>query len=121
LARLHSKLLKRGKHLAILAPHQRHELRIDLKKLRYGADLFAPVFAGRERTRTYLKAAAVLQEQLGLFNDQMVAAEIVGQLETADSRAAGMILGWCSRGAMADDGRLRESWREFRKVKLFWA
>ncbi|HQT64548.1 MAG: hypothetical protein B7Z75_03155 [Acidocella sp. 20-57-95] len=120
LARLHNKLLKRGKHLATLAPHDRHQLRIDLKKLRYAADLFGPLFPSKSQTRAYLKAAAALQDELGRFNDLITATETVSHLTGNDTRAAGIILGWCSHSATADDAKLSDTWRAFRKSRLFW-
>ncbi|MDE8348073.1 MAG: CHAD domain-containing protein [Acidocella sp.] len=120
LSRLHHKLLKRGKHIVALSPHQRHELRIGLKKLRYVAELFGPMFNNPTQVKTYTKAAARLQDQLGIFNDLNVAIQMVHQINGANSRAAGIILGWCGRGAATDDDVLREDWRSFRKARLFW-
>jgi inorganic triphosphatase YgiF len=121
LARLHQRAVKRCKHLTTLSAYDRHEVRIDLKKLRYAADLFAPLFENRSQVKAYLNRAAAMQEQLGLFNDLAVAMDTVSHLNSSDTRAAGMILGWCGRGSIADDDRLKEGWREFRKAKLFWA
>ncbi len=119
LARLHNRLMKRGKNFFSLPPHERHEVRIELKKLRYAADAFAGLFAARKQVRDYIRAAAALQDQLGLFNDFHTAAELVNSLAAADSRAAGIILGWCARGAAGQDETLREAWKTFRKSKLF--
>ncbi len=120
LTRLHSKILKRGKHLASLAPHDRHQLRIGLKKLRYAADLFGPLFPNKSQTRAYLKGAAALQDELGRFNDLVTATETVSHLTDNNTRAAGIILGWCSHSAAADDTHLADTWRAFRKSRLFW-
>jgi CHAD domain-containing protein len=120
LARLHHKLLKRGKHIVALSPHQRHELRIGLKKLRYVAELFGPLFDNAAQVKTYSKSAARLQDQLGIFNDLNVAIEMVHQINGANTRAAGIILGWCGRGAATDNGALKDNWRAFRKARLFW-
>jgi hypothetical protein len=49
LARLHRKALKEGAHFARLEPEARHDLRVTLKKLRYAAEFFLPVFAKRRR------------------------------------------------------------------------
>jgi inorganic triphosphatase YgiF len=121
LARLHGRALKRGKHLLAMSPHDRHALRIELKKLRYAADLFAPLFEGRARVKAYLKNAAAVQEQLGLFNDLAVAIEMIGALQAGDTRAGGIVLGWCGRGSVADDKTLKTCWREFRKARVFWS
>lgn len=123
LNRLHNRLLKRGKHFAAMPPHERHELRIDLKKLRYAADCFGGLFDSPKPVRNYTKMAAKLQDQLGLYNDLIVTQQLVARLDTDDlptTRAVGIILGWCARGARTDDESLRETWQDFRKTKLFF-
>lgn len=121
LERLHQRLAKRGKNLAALPPHARHQVRIELKKLRYAADLFGGLFENRGKIRDYTRAAGKLQDQLGIFNDLIVANDMVAQLDTstpAANRAAGIVTGWCARGALADDAALSEAWKNFRKAKL---
>ena len=116
--RLHHKLLKRGKHFGQLAPHERHELRKDLKKIRYVADLFDGVLdVGK-----YGHTASKLQDELGFFNDLIAARGMAARLQHGDdvgiSRAVGMVMGWCARGAAGDDAGLRGAWKDFRKVKV---
>lgn len=117
--RLHQKMVRRGGKSLDLAPHQRHNLRIDLKKLRYAADCFGNLFDGAKKIRSYTRAAATLQDLLGNFNDLMTATQLVGQLGGAQSRAAGIIIGWCGRGAVADDSALLDAWKVFRKSEAF--
>jgi inorganic triphosphatase YgiF len=119
LTRLHNRVLKRGKKLLTMAPHARHELRIDLKKLRYAADAFSGLFEAKKLARDYTRAAAALQDQLGLFNDFVSAEALVNTLSARDSRAAGIILGWCARGAAGHDAALRAVWKRFQNSRLF--
>jgi triphosphatase len=116
--RLHHKLLKRGKHFGQLVPHERHELRKDLKKIRYVADLFDGVLDVGKYTHT----ASKLQDELGFFNDLIAARGMAARLQHGDdvgiSRAVGMVMGWCARGAAGDDAGLRDAWKDFRKVKV---
>jgi triphosphatase len=115
ISRLRNKILKRGrKHLA-LNPHDRHELRIDLKKLRYATDSFGTLFDEPKQVRAFAKAASQLQDSLGTFNDLIVANELIGSLSCAQSRAAGIAIGWCARAAISGDETLREDWKRFRK------
>ncbi len=116
IGRLHQRILKRGrKHLALNA-HDRHELRIDLKKLRYAADGFGTLFDAAKQVRAYVKCAAALQDALGAFNDLVTAHALVGELATADTRAAGIVVGWCARAAVSDDASLLDCWKRFRKL-----
>ena len=49
LDRLHKRVLKRGRKLVTLPDEQRHQVRIALKNLRYGAEFFASCFDGFAR------------------------------------------------------------------------
>lgn len=122
LERLHRKVRKRGKHLTRLGAEDRHLTRIELKKLRYAADLFGGLFEARGKVRSYNQAAAALQEELGLLNDLATAQELLARLDgsTHDTaRAIGIVLGWCAHAANANDKQLGKSWKEFSSTKLF--
>lgn len=120
LARLHRKVRKRGKHLLHIGAHERHLVRIELKKLRYAADLFGGLFSGRGKMRTYAETAAHLQEELGLLNDLTTAQELLARLEartTDQARAIGIVLGWCAKAGNADDRKLAKRWKAFGESK----
>ena len=123
LARLHRILLRDGKHIEHLAAEERHELRKDLKKLRYTVDLFGGLFEARKQVGAYGKALSKMQDQLGIFNDFAVARELAARLDTGDnvaaSRAVGIIMGWCARGAVADDEAMLKVWKKVKRVKVF--
>jgi inorganic triphosphatase YgiF len=122
LARLHRKVRKRGKNLMHIAPHERHLTRIELKKLRYAADLFGGLFEAKNKIRVYNRIAAELQEELGLLNDLATAQELLTRLDgtTPDkARAIGIVLGWCAQAASADDRQLAKRWKAFTETKPF--
>jgi len=122
LHRMHGKLLKQGKHLQSLPPHERHELRIGLKNIRYAADLFSGLFEHHRKLRVFLRHAARLQDMLGTYNDLITAIALMDQLHAAGPRvdyATGIIAGWCRHGASPNDDMLLEVWKKFKKVKLF--
>ena len=123
LRRLHRKLLKRGKRLSDLSPPQRHEVRKDLKKLRYAADSFGSLFENSKQVCAYTRAVSALQDQLGMFNDLVTAQDLAARLNTggdlASHRAEGIIIGWCGHDKTANDASLRKAWKNFRKAKLF--
>lgn len=124
LLRLHRKVRKRGKHIVTLPPHERHLVRIELKKLRYAADLFGGLFEARGKVKQYTVAAAGLQEELGHLNDLATARELLDRLDGAKpdaARAIGIILGWCAHSAMADDALLEKRWKAFTGTKPFAA
>src|SRR5215207_5970201 len=82
------RIRKRGRHLPELAPDERHRVRIAVKKLRYAAEFFAPLYEGKsraKRARTFRDALGELQDRLGDLNDIAVAATMA---ETAGDGAA---------------------------------
>jgi inorganic triphosphatase YgiF len=79
LARRWKRVLKRGRRLAALEAEPRHALRIEIKKLRYGAEFFAGLFGGRRaknRRHAALEGLAALQELLGELNDMAVQTDL---------------------------------------------
>jgi len=124
LLRLHRKVRKRGKHIISLNAHDRHLVRIELKKLRYAADLFGGLFTAKGKVKQYTTAAAGLQEELGHLNDLATARELLDRLDGSKpetARTIGIILGWCAHSALADDTLLEKRWKAFTGTKPFAA
>jgi CHAD domain-containing protein len=98
-----------------------HELRLTAKRLRYAAELFAPLWHGKARRRL-LKRLAALQEELGLANDAAVARGIVAGLGAA---APGWAVGAVEGFALARVGGARrkgiEAWENLMLAKPFWS
>ncbi len=116
LARQHRKIARRGKRLAALPPQQRHEIRKQLKKLRYTAEFFGG------QPAAYIRAAAALQDRLGAANDAAGAIHLAARLQDADPatcRAAGIVMGYCGRDMAGDGAALRKAWKKFRRAKIF--
>ena len=92
LDRKRRKLKKTGRALAEVDDGQRHEARKAAKKLRYAAEFFGPLFAGKRAQKRHLKfidRMERLQDRLGLLNDMVMAPhvfEILGLAEVAGSR-----------------------------------
>lgn len=125
LERLHRRALKGGKHFRRLEPVAQHELRLVLKKLRYGAEFFRGVFAAKEEAQRYLARLADLQEGLGLANDAATTGGLLAVLtdETQDAalhRGAGLITGWQARDKEVAAGSLHRLWKRFAQGAPFW-
>lgn len=121
---------RRGRHLARLAVEQRHELRLQLKKLRYAAEFFADAFEARRATR-YIGRLAKLQDGLGYLNDKAVAQELMATIENtirltspelgADARYVnGLVLGWHESAHDGDERALRKAWKKFAETPGYW-
>ncbi len=101
----------------------RHALRIELKKLRYAAQLFRPLFSGGGRKR-YMTTLAALQDEFGALNDAAVAERLAmeaaaGQGRDA-ARAAGVLTGFCASEAEAAALHLAEDFGAFAQTPPFW-
>jgi inorganic triphosphatase YgiF len=72
LGRRWKKIIKRGRNLVELDPEERHQVRIEIKKLRYAAEFFESLFksgGAKKRKRAALSTLEALQETLGELND----------------------------------------------------
>lgn len=68
-----------------------HELRKELKKLRYMSDLIEPLFEpSKKRRRVYTQALKGLQDVLGDFNDLQVARRLLPKLARSAGASAGL-------------------------------
>jgi CHAD domain-containing protein len=124
LARLHRKAQKQGAGFRQLAPEERHQLRITLKKLRYAAEFFHPLYEGRKAKR-YIGQLSKLQDALGHQNDAAMTLPLLQKIEQdADApdvhKALGVVIGWQARDVRAAAKPLRQSWRSFKGVSGFW-
>jgi inorganic triphosphatase YgiF len=116
-----------AKDLADLLGDDRHRVRIELKKLRYGGAFFESLFP-HKGTKTYLTALSELQDMLGAINDAYVANGLVRRLiaaEPAQSRAeiafvGGVIVGFNAEHSSRAWDRLVRKWPSFERLHPFW-
>lgn len=125
LLRINRKALKQGRHLAELEPEARHELRLTLKKLRYSAEFFLPLYETDAGTQKYLKSLTKLQNVFGADNDATTTQLLLDELETGTSspqahKAIGAIAGWLARDRIEAMQALEQDWERFIEVKPFW-
>ncbi|MCW2276190.1 CHAD domain-containing protein [Rhodoblastus acidophilus] len=120
LERLHKRALKRGRKLTSLPDELRHECRIALKNLRYGAEFFSGAFDG-DAASDFIRATAHAQNILGAHNDVATAEHFLSEPhDEKATRAAGVVLGWHAREALTADEHLSKTWKGFRNAKPFW-
>ena len=125
LCRLERKAIKRGRQFGRLQPEERHRLRLVLKKLRYTAEFFLPLYAERSATAKHLKHLKRLQEALGIDNDIATTRELLHQLmvNTGNAdvhRAIGAVIGWHRCKQLDGAKGLNSLWKEFKRQKAFW-
>lgn len=86
LARRCARVRKGGARLRKLAVEPRHQLRIEVKKLRYAAEFFTPLAAGakgRKQAEAFVGALRPLQEALGELNDLATHQAMAGAIDAA--------------------------------------
>ena len=121
------KACKRAKHLARLGIAERHRLRIALKKLRYSAEFFAPLFAA-EPVSSFLKRLSKLQDLFGALNDAATAEAILTRLTQhapddggyALHEAAAFVDGWHQSRIDPTWKMAKKRWKRFAKAEPFW-
>jgi inorganic triphosphatase YgiF len=72
LGRRWKKIIKQGRNLVDLDSEERHQVRIEIKKLRYATEFFESLFKGggaKKRKRAALSTLEAVQETLGELND----------------------------------------------------
>ncbi|MGZ5938962.1 MAG: CHAD domain-containing protein [Rhizomicrobium sp.] len=118
---LYAQVKKRGKRAHGEYDARTHKLRIALKKLRYAAEFFAPLYP-RKRTANYIKTLKMLLDELGLANDAHGVGDVLALVgEDAELRfAKGVIIGWYAVQEKRLAQRAIESWRDFKRLKPFW-
>jgi len=77
------RIVRRGDGLRRLDAESRHQLRLDIKKLRYATEFLAPLHAAKPlsaRRDRFISALKALQEQLGALNDAWTAELMAARL-----------------------------------------
>ena len=122
LDRLERRVLEAGTDVDKHDPKQMHRLRIECKKLRYGAEFFSPITPGLDAFIGELKG---LQDLLGVLHDVSVMSGLLGQLLAGQSDPdvfgyAGGLVGWRTRQSHELLDSFEERWQDFAQAKHPW-
>ena len=119
---------KRGKVARNAEEGDLHRLRIALKKLRYTAEFFAPLYPKRD-VKTYLGKLRGLQNYLGDLNDVANVRSVVAGLLREKSRkeddaplryAAGAMVGWYGAQVPGAVKQALKRYAKFKRIEPFW-
>jgi triphosphatase len=119
---------KRGRVAKNREEGDMHRLRIALKKLRYTAEFFAPLYPRKDVVR-YLQKLRGLQNHLGDLNDAANVRSVVGSLmrekgkkedDGAMRYAAGAMVGWYGAQAPGAIRHALKRYKKFKRVRPFW-
>ncbi|MEM8571989.1 MAG: CHAD domain-containing protein [Pseudomonadota bacterium] len=125
LQKRYKKVAKLGRKIRTLPTEELHDLRKELKKLRYTADVFASIYPGK-KVKSYIKSLKSLQDMFGSLNDAAMVAETIsgpgapGASDPAVQRAVGWILGGLHVRVDQDRPTLFDRWDMFADEKPFW-
>jgi inorganic triphosphatase YgiF len=115
------KLRRGGRDLAHAAPAERHQARIEAKKLRYAAEGFSALFPPKKTDR-FIDRLKDLQDALGELNDIATAEPLVEGLQLAPraALAAGELLGLRAAHSGALVAKAEKAFEQFSKAAPFW-
>jgi triphosphatase len=109
--------------LAGLPPPELHKLRLKAKRMRYAAEIFAPLHPGKA-VRRFIHRLAALQDGLGQLNDRATAEKLLAELGGPAGRhayAAGLVLGFAASGTTTEVlPRVMRRWEKFQRTAAFW-
>jgi inorganic triphosphatase YgiF len=118
------RICKRGEKLRQLSAQDRHKLRIQVKKLRYGAEFFGQLFRTKKAVKRQNKFASALkqfQKGLGDLNDIAVDERLIATLGPPNSAfAAGLLTGHEEARESEAMVTAIEGYTKLAKVKPFW-
>jgi len=115
------RLCSEGEAIGGLDDAALHELRLTAKRLRYAAELFAPLWPGKAQRR-FLKRLAAVQEELGLANDVAVARALVAGLGGGvPAWATGAMEGFAAARLAGARRKGLSAWEDLMVARPFWS
>ncbi|HVC62453.1 MAG TPA: CHAD domain-containing protein [Acetobacteraceae bacterium] len=115
--------LLRTDDIAALDPRALHALRLQAKRARYAAEIFAPLYPGKA-PRRFIHRLTAVQDGLGQLNDRATAEKLLAELGGVGGRhayAAGLVLGFAVAGTTAEVlPRVMRRWEKFQRAAAFW-
>ena len=120
LGKPHGRLAQIDDRLSTLEPAELHTIRLQCKRLRYTAEIFAPMYPGKAAHR-FLRRLSRLQDCLGTLNDSAVAQHLLGELPGGSHAfATGLVLGFVGARSQKTRGRIDHAWERFHRLEPFW-
>lgn len=114
----HKRLIAGTRRLSAMSSEERHQVRIDAKRLRYGVEGLASIFKAR-RVKRYAQALAALQDALGRANDAATARRLAAELEPPE-RFAAFAGGWFAARLEGDPALIESLARRISSARRFW-
>jgi len=126
LEKRHLDLIHQGQKLVEMSESQRHLLRISIKKMRYTADAFSPLYSHKKH-QEYLGMLRELQDRLGGLNDLTMSKRIFEHLKKEAQgdkkdivQVSKLIKKWHKQTRQTDEPGLLKAWSVFLNGQKFW-
>lgn len=125
LAKRWKKARQRAENLEALDPEHRHELRKELKKLRYAVEFLSPLYP-QKRVEPFLKRLKKLQTVFGELNDAALVRSMFSRDDAplagdvAAQRAIGWVIGASQARAEGGWAGAKALWKDLDDTKPFW-
>ncbi len=122
LARRLRRLTAAGAAIEHLDTDALHAIRLRAKRMRYAAEVLAPLYPGKT-TRRFLRRLMQLQDRLGHLNDGSVANMLLAQLGTTSgprAHAAGLVRGFLAARNSDTRSHIARAWNRFHRLDPFW-
>jgi CHAD domain-containing protein len=122
LARRLRRLTAAGEAIEQLDADALHAIRLRAKRMRYAAEVLAPLYPGKS-TRRFLRRLMQLQDRLGHLNDGSVANMLLTQLGTVSgprAHAAGLVRGFLAARNSDTRSHIARAWNRFHRLDPFW-
>lgn len=119
------RVAKHAQGLATLTVEQRHELRKELKKLRYAVEFFCSLYPAK-RVDPFLKRLKKLQTLFGDLNDtatmrtMFAGTDVSGADNPSIQRAIGWMIGASQARAEFGWTGVKALWRDLEQARPFW-
>ncbi len=116
------KLLGAAEDIEMLEAPALHGVRLRAKRMRYGAEIFAPIYPGKA-PRRFLRRLSGVQQSLGELNDVVVAGGLMAELGGPSGRyayAVGLVEGFTAARAADSRDHIMRAWERFRRQDRFW-
>jgi inorganic triphosphatase YgiF len=122
------KVRKEGRRFGEMTIDEKHQLRIDVKRLRYAIDFFSSLYEPK-KVRNFIVRLQKLQDGLGYMNDLAVAGVLVEQIgnsaqgaKGASLRQAGaLVMGWHGHACVEATKTLADDVAGLVAAKPFWS
>ena len=115
---LHRQICTDAAHFLELDDASRHRTRKRVKRLRYVVELVAALYTAKE-VKQYLKALKVVQENLGEYND-LIVAETLFQSIVQRKQKVWFVLGWIANEKTYVLQHAQLHLAKLSKTKTFW-